>query len=1459
MVRKTRTQQYVEDDDIPATQQSVNELQAQVTALVAAVAALNTQNTAPALRNRRGTRPHNQDGSEEEDDGDENPFAPLQRTQQNRNNKNDSDSDDDTTNNSWKSSFKIEIPEFKGSSIPEELMDWFVTVEEILEFKEIPLDRCVPFIAIRFHDRAAAWWSQTKTTRSRLGKSKISTWAKLKKEMQKKNLPYNYDQLMFQKLQSLRQGSRTVDEYATEFFKMINRVEVRDSEKQLVMRFIGGLRQQIQFTLNLFQPQSLSEAHQQTITIENQSRMGSQPWGSTRQNRPTTTPVTLTPPDATVNKAETTFVPANAAQQARPGGLRCFTCGELGHRQSACPTRQRRGLLLEEINDDQEPIFDDEPEDVEEVYPDTGHLLVVRRSCLAPKADDQYPQRNRLFQSRCTINGRVCSFVIDSGSCENVIAAEVVSKLDIKDEPHPTPYKLAWLQQTHDLFVTRRALVTFSVGNIYKDQVYCDVVPMDAAHLLLGRPWEFGRRIIHDGFLNTYSFTFDNHKLVLKPFPPMLQPPPAPQKPPSSTVLLLQHRPFEDTMREEGMVLILLTKVSRTDRFIEVPQAYKQLIQEFSDVFPEDLPDGLPPLRDIQHRIDFMPDAALPNRSHYRMSPTEHEELRRQVEELISKGFLRESLSPCAVPALLIPKKDGSWRMCVDSRAINKITIRYRFPIPRLDDLLDQIGTATIFSKLDLKSGYHQIRINPGDEWKTAFKTREGLFEWLVMPFGLSNAPSTFMRVMNQALRPFIGKFVVVYFDDILIFSSSVSDHIQHLAAVLHVLRRDKFFATLKKCEFGASEVQFLGYIVSDKGLAVDPGKISAIKSWPIPQTVTDVRSFHGLASFYRRFVSQFSSLMAPITDTMRDGRLTWTTEAASAFEIIKEKLCSAPVLALPDFTLLFELHCDASKAGIGAVLSQKGRPIAFFSEKLAGARSRYSTYDVEFYAIVQAIKHWRHYLFHKDFVLYTDHDALKHLSTQGKVSARHASWIAYLQQFTFVIKHTSGTANRVADALSRRHSVLAILHTSVTGFSTFADLYPTDPFFGPIFLAATNGSSSEYTLHEGFLFLGTRLCILESSLRLQLITEHHCEGHIGRDRTLHLVSTSYFWPHMRRDVERFVERCTVCQTSKGQVSNAGLYMPLPIPTQPWTDISMDFVLGLPRTQRGFDSIFVVVDRFSKMVHFLPCKKTTDALQVATLFFREIYRLHGLPMSIVSDRDSRFLGHFWRSLWKQLGTSLDMSSAYHPQTDGKTEVVNRSLGNLLCCLVGDAIRTWDSKLPQAEFAHNHALNRSLGFCPFEVVYGIIPRGPLELSTLPDRTRLHGDATTFVDALVDIHAQAITNLESSSSKYKQAADTHRRRLVFEVGDFVWAYLTRDRMPAHAYNKLKAKKIGPLEVLERINDNAYRLRLPDDINTSDVFNVKYLTRFVSSANDPDSGSNPSHPGRPDAASSPSLAPT
>jgi hypothetical protein len=436
--------------------------------------------------------------------------------------------------------------------------------------------------------------------------------------------------------------------------------------------------------------------------------------------------------------------------------------------------------------------------------------------------------------------------------------------------------------------------------------------------------------------------------------------------------------------------------------------------------------------------------------------------------------------------------------MCVDSCAINKITVRYRFPIPQLDDLLDQLSGATIFTKLDLKSGYHQIRVRVSDEWKTAFKTREGLYEWLVMPFGLSNAPSTFMRVMNQIFRPFIGKSVVVYFDDILIYSSDPETHIQHIREVLLVLQQEKFYAAPAKCSFMTDSVLFLGYVVSKDGLAVDESKVTAVRDWPLPTTLHEVRSFHGLVSFYRRVIHNFSTILAPITECMKAGKFSWNEAATNAFELIKVKLTTAPLLVLPNFDIPFELHCDASKIGIGAVLSQLSRPVAYFSEKLKSAQLNYSTYDIEFYALVQSLKHWSSYLAYNDFILYSDHEALKHLNSQDKLSTRHAKWAAFVQQFSFTIKHKSGALNKVADSLSRKTSLLTTMKSEVIGFELLKDSLSSDPFFGPILEDVSTRAQGGFVLHNGFLFKGTQLCIPKGSLRLKIIKERHDEGHMG-------------------------------------------------------------------------------------------------------------------------------------------------------------------------------------------------------------------------------------------------------------------------------------------------------------------------------------------------------------------------
>jgi hypothetical protein len=350
----------------------------------------------------------------------------------------------------------------------------------------------------------------------------------------------------------------------------------------------------------------------------------------------------------------------------------------------------------------------------------------------------------------------------------------------------------------------------------------------------------------------------------------------------------------------------------------------------------------------------LIPGASLPNRAAYRANPEETKEIQRQVQDLLDRGYVREILSPCSIPVILVPKKDGSWRMCVDYRAINNITIRYRHPIPRLDDMLDELSGSKIFSKIDLRSGYHQIRMKLGDEWKTAFKTKFGLYEWLVMPFGLTNAPSTFMRLMNEVLHPFIGKFVVVYFDDILIYNTCLSEHLDHLRDVFDALHAARLFANLEKCTFCTERVSFLGYVVTPQGIEVDAAKVHAIQSWPTPSTVTQVQSFLGLAGFYRRFVKDFSTITAPLHELTKKGvSFNWGQSQEDSFALLKEKLTHAPLLQLPDFRKTFELECDASGVGIGDVLMQGGKPVAYFSEKLNGPVLNYSTYDKELYALI--------------------------------------------------------------------------------------------------------------------------------------------------------------------------------------------------------------------------------------------------------------------------------------------------------------------------------------------------------------------------------------------------------------------------------------------------------------------------------------------------------------------------
>jgi hypothetical protein len=351
----------------------------------------------------------------------------------------------------------------------------------------------------------------------------------------------------------------------------------------------------------------------------------------------------------------------------------------------------------------------------------------------------------------------------------------------------------------------------------------------------------------------------------------------------------------------------------------------------------DELPRSLPPMRSVSHHIDLIPGASLPNKAMYRLTPQENEEVKRQVQDLLDKGLVREILSPCVVPTVLSPKKDGGWRMCTDSRAINKITIRYRFPLPRMDDLMDCLSGEFFFPKIDLKSGYHQIRMREGDEWKTTFKTNEGLYEWIVMPFRLTNAPSTFMRLMNEVLKESIGKFVIVYLDDILVFRKTKDEHLKHLAIVMKKLQQEKLLINMKKSSFMKTKLIYLGFVISANELRMDPDKVEVIKNWPSPRNIFEVRSFHGLASFYQKFIRNFSGISEAMMDTVKKQHKSfhWIAEAERSFNLLKQKITEQPVLVLLDFQKTFQVKCDESGFSIGAVLSQEDRPFAYFSEKL--------------------------------------------------------------------------------------------------------------------------------------------------------------------------------------------------------------------------------------------------------------------------------------------------------------------------------------------------------------------------------------------------------------------------------------------------------------------------------------------------------------------------------------------
>ncbi|XP_070668685.1 uncharacterized protein [Malus domestica] len=594
-----------------------------------------------------------------------------------------------------------------------------------------------------------------------------------------------------------------------------------------------------------------------------------------------------------------------------------------------------------------------------------------------------------------------------------------------------------------------------------------------------------------------------------------------------------------------------------------VPSSVEEVgvVRHYPDVFPDDLP-RLPPDRDVEFSIELLPGTDPISLTPYRMAPAELRELKIQLQELLDKGFIQPSSSPWGAPVLYVRKKDGTLRLCIDYRQLNRVTIKNRYPLPRIDDLFDQLKGACVFSKIDLRSGYYQLKIKDEDVPKTAFRTRYGHYEFLVMPFGLTNAPAAFMRLMNEVFQQYLDKFVIVFIDDILVYSKSKADHIRHLNLVLKKLREHQLYAKFSKCQFWLTEVAFLGHVVSTQGIQVDPQKIAAVENWEQPRTVTEVRSFLGLAGYYRRFVQDFSMIALPLTKlTRKDVKFEWDENCERSFQQLKYCLTHAPVLVLPDDSGNFEIYSDASLNGLGCVLMQHNRVIAYASRQLKNHERNYPTHDFELAAIVFALKIWRHYLYGEKCKIFTDHKSLQYLFTQHDLNLRQRRWMELLSGYDCTIEYHPGRANVVVDALSRKLQgrlnplyacrVPLLEELRATGVKleledrsgAFLASFQVRPVLVDRILEAqtvdeeiqemvqlrNEGKKKDLRIRDsdGMLMQENRMYILNNEeLKKETLDEAHCSAyamHQGGTKMYHTIRPFYYWPGMKREIADYV------------------------------------------------------------------------------------------------------------------------------------------------------------------------------------------------------------------------------------------------------------------------------------------------------------------------------------------------
>ena len=882
---------------------------------------------------------------------------------------------------------------------------------------------------------------------------------------------------------------------------------------------------------------------------------------------------------------------------------------------------------------------------------------------------------------------------------------------------------------------------------------------------------------------------------------------------------------------------------------VEAKHQLSELIEKYQDIFSYSEYD-LGSTDIVQHEINT--GTQRPFKQSLRPQPRARlPVIDNLIDEMQSQGIIEPCQSEWASNIVLVTKKDGSIRFCVDYRKLNSLTEKDAYPLPRIETCLDTLSGAAWFSTFDLRSGFHQVKVNPRDANKTTFTCHRGTFRFPRMPFGLCNAPATFQRLMDTVLLGLNFEICLAYLDDIILYSSDLQSHMERLERLFQRLREANLKLKPSKCRILQKRVSFLGYVVSETGVGTDPEKIEAVRNWPVPTNLRQSRAFVGLCQYYRRFVPNFSAIAAPLHALTKKGApFLWTAECHSAFEQLKEALVSADVLALPNDEGHYILDCDASEKAIGAVLSQvqngEERPICYASQLYDKHQQNYNVTRKELLALVTFVKKFRQYLLGCPFTIRTDHAALQWLRRTPEPIGQQARWLEILEEFDFRVQHRPGAQHNNADSLSRRVAATHQQPALPAERTDWPKVQQDDPVIGEIYRRVKAGDpaptseciSSSCKETKSLCAQLERLRINDSDILCRLYTDTSTGrtheqfvvpavlrksvsddlhrglngGHLGQRRARALLKKRFYWPHWSNDVRLAKLRCPQCaKYQKPRPCRQGELQPM-VTGEPWERIGVDVTGPHPTSSKGNVYILTVIDHFTKWVELMPMRNQ-EAATVAKLLFDKIICVHGCPIQILTDQGPNFESTLFQELCKLMSIDKIRTTAYKPSTNGNIERFHGTMHSMLAKLVSDNHRDWDEKLPAVAFAYRTSVQESSKFTPFFLMYGREARIPADLvyGSLPD-TETVPNIPEFVEKQQDIlrEAYALTrqHLGSAARRRKNDYDLRTRAQKFPSGSWVWVYVPRRKVGR--YPKWQNHYQGPFLVIRQLGPVNYEVQ-------------------------------------------------